>query len=69
MMVKIPSKKEGISDNGAPLETIRKINNMLKALTNKIPVNIGPWQFTAKLSIKPTASELFSCLPEYVDVG
>ena len=48
---------------------IRKINEMLKALTNKIPVKIGPWQFTAKSSIKPTASELFLCLPEDVDVG
>ena len=69
MMVKIPSKKEGISVNNAPLEAIRKINDMFKALTNKIPVKIGPWQFTAKLSIKPTSSELFLCLPEDVNVG
>ena len=48
MMVKIPSKKEVISDDDAPLEAIRKIKEMLKALTNRIPVKIGPWQFTAK---------------------
>ena len=58
-MVKIPSKKQGISDKDAPLADIRKINEMMTVLTDKIPVNIGPWQFTSKFTKYPTARELY----------
>ena len=68
MLVKIPSKKQGISDDDAPFEAIKKINEMLKALTNKLPVKIGPWQYNSKSKIRPTAGELYTCLPEDVDI-
>ena len=43
MMIKILSKKQDISDDDAPFEAIKNINEMIKALTNKLPVKIGPW--------------------------
>ena len=44
MMFKIPGKKEGYDDDDAPLLAIKKMNEMLKALTNKLPCFVGPWK-------------------------
>ena len=41
---------------------------MIKALTNKLPVKVGPWQFNDKSKIKPTSTEFYTCLPEDVDI-
>ena len=41
---------------------------MLKALTNKLPIKIGPWKYNSKSKIRPTASDLYICLPEDVDI-
>lgn len=68
MMIKIPSKKQGISDDDAPFEAIKKINEMLKALTNKLPVKVGPWKYNSLSKIKPMQSEFYTCLPEDVDI-
>ena len=68
MMIKIPSKKQGISDDDAPFEAIKKINEMLKALTNKLPVKVGPWKYNSQSKIKPMKSEFYTCLPEDVDI-
>ena len=37
---------------------------MLKALTNKLPVKVGPWKYNSQSKIKPMASELYTCLLE-----
>ena len=68
-MIQIPSKKQVINDDNAPLEAIKKINEMIKALTNKIPVKIVLWQYSSKSNIKPTSSEFYTCLPEDVDIA
>ena len=44
MMFVIPSKEEGVDDDEAPTEAIKKINLLLKTVINKIPnIRIGPW--------------------------
>ena len=43
MMFKVPSKKDGCSDKDAPIAAIQKMNEMLKALSNKLPCRVGPW--------------------------
>ena len=43
MMFKLPSKKEGCSDADAPHIAIKKMNEMLKVLSNKLPCCVGPW--------------------------
>ena len=42
MMFKVPTKEEGCTDNDAPFAAIKKINEMLKPLTNKLPCRVGP---------------------------
>ena len=69
MMIKIPINKQGISDDNAPLDAIKKINELIIALTNKLPVKIGPWQYSAKSKINPISSEFYTYLPEDVDIA
>ena len=44
MMFKTPGKEEVIDDDDAPIEAILKINEILKALKNKVPYRIGPYK-------------------------
>ena len=44
MMIAIPGANKGIDEDEAPLEAIRKMNNMVKSLINKIPsIKLIPW--------------------------
>ena len=45
------------------------MNEILTVLKNKIPVKIGPWQFNSKFTEYSTARELYSCLPEDVELA
>ena len=44
MMFKIPGKEDGCDDDDAPIVAIQKMNDMIKALTNKLPCFVGPWK-------------------------
>ena len=68
MMIKFSSKKQGISDDNTSIEAIKKINEMIKAFTNNLPVKIGPRQYSSKSKIKPISSEFYTCLPEDVNI-
>ena len=65
MMFKLPNKKEGCSDEDAPKIAIRKMNLMLKTLTNKLPCRVGPWKFNKATVLKE--KDLFKILPEDID--
>ena len=41
MMFKMPSKKEESTDEDAPFVVIRKMNQMLKTLSNTLPYRVG----------------------------
>ena len=44
MMYVVPGTEKGIDDKEAPLEAIRRMNQMVKSLINKYPsVKFGPW--------------------------
>ena len=66
MMFKLPTKKEGCSDDNAPKIAIQKMNTMLRTLSNKLPCRVGPWTL-----IRPTSSvkdqDLYKTLPEDID--
>ena len=67
MMFKLPQKKEGCTDDDAPITAIQKMNLMLKSLTNKLPCRVGPWTLiNPKLQIKET--DLFTTFPEDIDL-
>ena len=66
MMFKVPTKKAGCSEEDAPMVAIKKMNEMIKSLTNKLPCRVGPWimnQF--KISLKE--KDLLKILPENID--
>ena len=65
MMFKMPSKKDGCSDEEAPKIAIQKMNMMLKTLTNKLPCKVGPWK--RQSIIKLSEADLHNCLPEDID--
>lgn len=44
MMFKLPTLKEGCVEEEAASFAIKKMNEMLKALTNKLPCRVGPWR-------------------------
>jgi len=67
MMFKIPDKQEGCTEKDAPLVAIKKINEMLSALTNKLPCRVGPWTFNSLSSKVPADSDLLKLLPKDVD--
>ena len=52
MMYKLPSKSGDISEEDAPFLSIQKMNQMIKALTNKLPCKIGPWKLKDKNKFK-----------------
>ena len=66
MMYKLPSKSGDISEEDAPFLSIQKMNQMIKALTNKLPCKIGPWKLKDnKTNLKIT--DLLTELPEDID--
>ena len=67
MMFKLPGKKEGCSDEEAPTIAIQRMNEMLKALTNKLPCRVGPWNMTNIAHTTPTSADLLTSLPDDVD--
>ena len=67
MMFKLPTKKEGCSDEDAPITTIKKMNSMIKSLTNKLPCRVGKWSITNKNL--PTGEQgLYTSFPENIDL-
>ena len=67
MMFKLPAKKDGCSEEDAPLVAIRRMNDMLKSLTNKLPCRVGPWiLLNSKTPLKE--KDLFKTLPENIDL-
>ena len=67
MMFTIPSKKDGCDDNDASLVAISTINEMLKALMNKLPCRIGPWNIRNLAYEDPKEEDLLTILPEDTD--
>ena len=66
MMYKMPTKTGDFTDEDGPLFSIRKMNQMVKALTNKLPCKLGPWKLKdSKTSLK--ISDLLTELPEDID--
>ena len=66
MMFKIPGKQEGCDDDDAPLTAIQKMNEMLKALTNKLPCFVGPWKPNTTYG-ELKKEDLLTVLPENID--
>ena len=65
MMFVVPSKEDGIDDNDAPFEAIKKINLMLKTVITKIPgIRIGPWLVGNEIN----KDSLPKKLPEDIDI-
>ena len=67
MMFKVPTKEEGCTDNDAPFAAIKKINEMLKPLTNKLPCRVGPWTFNSLSKKVPSDTDLLTVLPKNID--
>ena len=66
MMYKLPAKSGDITEEDAPFLSIRKMNQMIKALTNKLPCKLGPWKMKdSKTHLK--VHDLLSELPEDID--
>ena len=67
MMFRTPKPQEGCSDEDAPIIAIQKMNEMIKALTNKLPCKVGPWHTSNLPSGKINDRDLLSELPEDLD--
>ena len=66
MMYKLPEKKDVLEEEHPSIITIHKMNEMLKALTNKTSCRVGPWKPKDKTT-KLRTSDLLTELPEDVD--
>ena len=44
LMYKLPEKREVLDDEHPSIMGIHKMNDMLKALSNKLPCRVGPWK-------------------------
>ena len=66
MMFRLPNKKDGCSEEEAPVIAIRKMNLMLKTLTNILPCQVGPWLMN-KSSSTIKDKDLLKVLPEDID--
>ena len=66
MMLKTLGEKEGIDNDDAPIEAAKKMNEMIKTLTNKLPCKIGPWRSIKswKSNYHPDPTDLLTELPE-----
>ena len=67
MMFKLPTKKDGCSEEDAPLTAVKKMNLMIKALTNKLPCRVGKWGIT-KSTIPTDDKGLYNSFPENIDI-
>ena len=66
MLFRLPSEKYGCDDNDALIVAIQKMNEMIKALTNKLPCRVGPWN-SRSLVGNSKLDDLLTILPEDVD--
>ena len=65
-MFKLPAKTGDLIDEDAPILSIRKMNQMIKALTNKLPCRLGLCKMKDnKTRLK--VQDLLTGLPEDVD--
>ena len=67
MMFKLPSIKEGCVEDEAATFSIKKINEMLKVLTNKLPCRVGLWNISNFEYGTPKLKDLLTELPIDVD--
>jgi hypothetical protein len=65
-MYKLPEKKDVLEEEHPSIIGIHKMNEMLKALTNKTFCRVGPWKPKDKTT-KLRTSDLLTELPEDVD--
>ena len=65
LMYKLPEKKEVLDDEHPSIIGINKMNDMLKALSNKLPCRVGPWKLKKNSQLRN--SDLIKVLPEDVD--
>ena len=63
IMISVPEKD--IDEDDAPIEAIKKLNNMISCLINKVSsVRIGPWNYDKKV----TKKQLLKRLPDDIDI-
>ena len=63
VMISVPDKD--VDEDDAPFEAIKKLNNMISCLINKVPsVRIGPWNNGKKVTTK----QLLIKLPDDIDI-
>ena len=67
MMFKLPSVKEGCVEEEAATVAVKKINEMLKVLSNKLPCRVGPWNITNLKNGTPKLTDLLTELPVDID--
>ena len=65
LMHKLLEKKEVLYGEHPSIIRIHKMNDMLKALSNKLPCRVGPWKL--KKNSQLWNSDLIKVLPEDVD--
>ena len=66
MMYKLPAKTGDYSEEDAPIISIQIMNQMIKAMTNKIRCRVGPWKLQGrKTTLK--MKDLVKELPEDID--
>ena len=66
MMFKLPNKTGDYCEDDAPIISIQVMNQMIKALTNKLQCRVGPWNLKGrKTTLK--MKDLVRELPEDVD--
>ena len=66
MMFKLPNKTGDYCEDDAPIISIQVMNQMIKALTNKVQCRVGPWKLKGrKTTLK--MKDLIRELPEEVD--
>ena len=58
-MFKLPIKAPDFCDNDSPIISIKITNQMIEALFNKLPCQIGPWKLNnSKLKLKVLVTEI-----------
>ena len=66
MMFKLPPKTGDTTEEDGPISSIRKMNQMVKALTNKLPCRLGPWKMKDNRTFLKI-TDLITELPEDID--
>ena len=66
MMFKLPPKTGDTTEEDGPIFSIRKMNQMVKALTNKLPCRLGPWKMKDNRTFLKI-TDLITELPEDID--